>query len=146
MANALQEMVLASPDLTFTLPERILLQQYPAVLRDFKKHVLKLKKMKFDLERELENRKNLLQRTEYKALGTNKEERDAGFCLLLNDDAEYRGYRDDIEAIDWTLKDQDIEIEKLESDFKTLMLRRREAVVASELFGGIPLTDTEKPF
>jgi hypothetical protein len=129
--------------LAFKLPDRIKLDDYPTLIRDFRKHILGLKKDQAIAKREMDNRQALLRKADYTRLGSNKEERDAAFTLHLEGDELFRSVRDDYEAQGWAIDDAEFELNSVLDKFSVAKLRFRAGVVSAELFGGIPVEDAE---
>lgn len=121
------------------------LEEYPGAIAKAQKNALKMKKDMAEIERARESREALLKSTDYKGLGSNKEERDAKFSMLLLADETYRTLSDDYDMLDWKVREAEIDIAALEREYSVAHLRYRSVVIQSEIFGGLPIMDARSP-
>lgn len=109
------------------------LELFPERIHQLRLEVLAIEKELDQLKAIRAERKNTLKSTEWQAMGSNDKIRDANFELALSKDTVYRTANQDIEKIEWDLREAQYNVEKHESMFSVKKLRLREYIANTEL-------------
>lgn len=109
------------------------LELFPERIHQLRLEVLTIEKELDQLKAIRAERKNTLKSTEWQGMGSNDKIRDANFELALAKDTVYRTANQDIEKIEWDLREAQYNVEKHESMFSVKKLRLREQIANTEL-------------
>lgn len=128
---------------TFDLPHSISVFEYPRYIRDFEKHVNRLRRSLAEEESLRDARHAFLHGMEWHGMGTNDKIRDSRFKVRLLEDDLYQQHERVIANLFWHIKTEQTDLDKLTSESINARLRYRSNIVATELFAGVPI-DPEK--
>lgn len=128
----------------FKIPGQITTFEYPDIIYQFQVHLNTLKKKLAAEERAQDNLRDQFHSVEWHAGGTNDKQRDSKFKVFLQNNETYQQLDRDIFELSWHIKNEEAALEKLMSEFSTSKLKLRNSILASELFGGLPVNPEER--
>jgi hypothetical protein len=133
-------------NITVDIPKNLKWDEYPQAICKLNHHILDLKIQLFNTERQQEIYEYNIKAKDWKGMGSNDSERQARLKLLLFSEKEYQDLDNKFNDLTWSIKRNEIELERLENEFKTKRLKFRSAIVQSELFGGLPIDPSEEDY
>lgn len=128
------------------IPTNLNWDEYPQALCKLQHSILDLKIQLFNTERQIESYEYAIKAKDWKGMGSNDAERQARLKILLFSEKEYKDLDNKFNELTWSIKRNEIELERLENEFKVKRLKFRSVIVQSELFGGLPIDSSEEDY